>query len=59
MAHLLTNPGSIHEEVGLMLGLAQWVKDPVLLWRRLAATALAQPPAWEPPFVPGAEDQNK
>ena len=31
MAQWLTNPTRNHEVVGLIPGLAQWVKDPVLL----------------------------
>ena len=61
MAQRLTNPTCIHEAMGSIPGLVQWVKDPVLLWLwcRLAATALIRPLAWEPPYAVGAAQEHK
>ena len=47
MVWWVKNPASIHEDVGLIPGRAQWVNDPVLLWLwcRPAAAALIHPTA--------------
>ena len=46
---------------GSIPGLAQWVKDQVLLWlcSRLAAVAPIRPLAWEPPCASGAALKRK
>ena len=60
MAQQVMNPKSIQEDVGLIPGLAQWLKDPVLLWLwcMLAAGAPIGPLAGELPEAKHVALQN-
>ena len=61
MAQQVKNPTDIREDVGLIPSLAQWIKDPVLLWLwcRQAAAALIGPLARELPYATGVSRKKK
>ena len=61
VAQQVKNPARIHEEVGLIPGRAQWIKDLALLWLwwRLAVAAPIRPLAWEFPYAIGAALKRK
>ena len=61
MVQWVMNPTIVHADMGLIPGLDQWIKDPVLLWLwcRPAAVAPIRPLAWELPYAAGVDVKRK